>query len=198
MVNKIYFNPPVAPDVVRTVNLEIFARVLFSRMRSLVKLKPSWSGEITLPLTYIGKSWLCRDFFNVANMSFNNIRENEILAKIFEFTISFCCWSHCVGASHFVVWISVFMPPLFVECGRALSVAHVRPSVRLSVRPCVRPCVLPFVHHLGRYFVSVTPPTIFSQSVWNFTGVFVKDWRCAWHLDITFRLIFVTFFTVWT
>ena len=31
------------------------------------------------------------------------------------------------------------------------------PSVRLSVRPCV----LPFVHHLGRYFVSATPPTIF-------------------------------------
>ena len=82
----------------------------------------------------------------------------------------------------------VFMPPLFVECGRALSVAHVRLSVRLSVRPCV----LPFVHHLGRYFVSATPPTIFSQSFWNFTGVFVKDWRCAWHLDI------VTFFTVWT
>ena len=48
------------------------------------------------------------------------------------------------------------MPLLFVECGRALSVAHVRPSVR--------PCVLPFVHHLGRYFVSATPPTIFSQS----------------------------------
>ena len=48
------------------------------------------------------------------------------------------------------------MPPLFVECGRALSVAHVRPSVR----PCVRPCVLPFVHHLGGYFVSATPPTI--------------------------------------
>ena len=72
------------------------------------------------------------------------------------------------------------------------------PSVRLPVRPCVRPCVLPFVHHLGRYFVSATPPTIFSQSFWNFTGVFVKDWRCAWHLDITLRLIFVTFFTVWT
>ena len=85
------------------------------------------------------------------------------------------------------------MPPLFVECGRALSVAHVRPSVRPSVRPCVRPCILPFVHHLGRYFVSATPPTIFSQSFWNFTGVFVKDWRCAWHLDITLRLIFVTF-----
>ena len=76
----------------------------------------------------------------------------------------------------------IFMPPLFVECGRALSVAH------------VRPCVLPFVQHLGRYFVSATPPTIFSQSFWNFTGVFVKDWRCAWHLDITLRLIFCHFF----
>ena len=72
------------------------------------------------------------------------------------------------------------------------------PSVRPSVCPSVRPCVLPFVHHLGRYFVSATPPTIFSQSFWNFTGVFVKDWRCAWHLDITLRLTFVTFFTVWT
>ena len=38
------------------------------------------------------------------------------------------------------------------------------PSVRLSVRPSVCPWVLPFVHHLGRYFVSATPPTIFSQS----------------------------------
>ena len=75
----------------------------------------------------------------------------------------------------------LFMPPLFVECGRALSVAHVRLSV------------LPFVHHLGWYFVSATPPTIFSQSFWNFTGVFVKDWRCAWHLDITLRLILSLF-----
>ena len=34
---------------------------------------------------------------------------------------------------------SLFMPPLFVECGRALSVAHVRPSVCPSVHPSVRP-----------------------------------------------------------
>ena len=33
--------------------------------------------------------------------------------------------------------------------------------LQLSVRPCVRLCVLPFVHHLGRYFVSATPPTFF-------------------------------------
>ena len=30
-----------------------------------------------------------------------------------------------------------------------------------SVCPSVRPCVLPFVHHLSRYFVSATPPTVF-------------------------------------
>ena len=42
--------------------------------------------------------------------------------------------------------IGIFMPPLFVECGRALSVAHVRPSVRACVRASF--------HHLGRYFVS--------------------------------------------
>ena len=32
----------------------------------------------------------------------------------------------------------LFMPPLLVECGRALSVAHVRASVRPSVRPLFR------------------------------------------------------------
>ena len=48
----------------------------------------------------------------------------------------------------------------FEECGRALSVAHFRPSVR----PCVRLSLRPFVHHLSGYFVSATPPTILSQS----------------------------------
>ena len=33
----------------------------------------------------------------------------------------------------------VIMPPLFVECGRALSVAHVRASVRACVCASVRP-----------------------------------------------------------
>ena len=141
------------------------------------------------------------------------------------------------------------MPPPFKECGRALSVAHVRACVRVSVRVSVRPsfkwvlCELNssynfipillklyrcfcqglkmcmtfgynpqinfchFFHSLNlvifrlnynrslwdiRYLVSTTPPTILSQSFWNFTGVFVKDGRCAWHLDITLRLIFVT------
>ena len=39
--------------------------------------------------------------------------------------------------------IKFFMPPLFVECGRALSVAHVRLSVRACVRASVRPSVRP-------------------------------------------------------
>ena len=59
------------------------------------------------------------------------------------------------------------MPPPFEECGRALSVAHVRASVRpsVSVRPSgVCPSFGPFVHHLSGYFVSATPPTILSQS----------------------------------
>ena len=32
---------------------------------------------------------------------------------------------------------SLFMPPLFVECGRALSVAHVHLSVRASFRSSI-------------------------------------------------------------
>ena len=52
------------------------------------------------------------------------------------------------------------------------SVSHIyAPAIRRMQKgikrcpcPSVRPCVLPFVHHLGRYFVSATPPTIFSQS----------------------------------
>ena len=36
----------------------------------------------------------------------------------------------------------VIMPPLFVECGRALSVAHVRPSVRACVRASFRSSII--------------------------------------------------------
>ena len=42
--------------ILYTVNLEIFARVLFGRMRSFVKTKPSQNGKITLSFTDIGKS----------------------------------------------------------------------------------------------------------------------------------------------
>ena len=34
-----------------------------------------------------GKSCPCRKFLNVANMSFNDIRENKIIANISEFTV---------------------------------------------------------------------------------------------------------------
>ena len=57
-----------------------------SRMRSIVKLKPSRNGEITMSFTVdVGKSCPKSRFFSVANMSFNAIRENKNLAKISEF-----------------------------------------------------------------------------------------------------------------
>ena len=56
-------------------------------MRSFVKIKPSRFGDITLSFTDIGKSCPVRDFY-VANVSFNIIRENKILAKISEFTVN--------------------------------------------------------------------------------------------------------------
>ena len=31
----------------------------------------------------------------------------------------------------------------------------------------------------SRYLVSANPPTVFNQSFWNFTGVFIMVWRCA-------------------
>ena len=56
-------------------------------MRSFVKIKSSQIGKSTLSFTYIGKSCLVANF-NVENMCFNDKRENEILAKISEFTVS--------------------------------------------------------------------------------------------------------------
>ena len=80
----------------------------------------------------------------------------------------------------------------------APSIRRMRQGIKRCPCPSVRASVRPFVHHLSGYFVSATPPTIWSQSFWNFTHVFVKDWKCAWHSDITLKLFFVTFFTVWT
>ena len=51
-------------------------------------IRPSQNGEITLLFTYIGKSCLSCEIFNVANMYFKAFRENKILAKISEFTVS--------------------------------------------------------------------------------------------------------------
>ena len=77
-------------NVQSTVKSKIFARVLFTRnfayMRSFVKIKPSGNGEITLSFTYEGIFCHSCEFY-VANMSFNAIYENNILAKICEFTV---------------------------------------------------------------------------------------------------------------
>ena len=54
-------------------------------MRSFAKKKASGNCENFLSFTDVAKSCRSRDFF-VANMSFNAIRENKILAKITEFT----------------------------------------------------------------------------------------------------------------
>ena len=49
-----------------------------------MKIKSSRNGQIILSFT--GKSCHNREFY-VANMSFNAIREDKILAKISEFTV---------------------------------------------------------------------------------------------------------------
>ena len=55
-------------------------------MRSLVKIKSSKNGKITLSLTDIGESCPSHEF-DVANMSFNAARENKIPAKMSDFTV---------------------------------------------------------------------------------------------------------------
>ena len=55
-------------------------------MLSFVKIKPSLIGDITLSFTDKGKSCPVRDFFYVANVSFNAIQENKIITKNSEFT----------------------------------------------------------------------------------------------------------------
>ena len=52
-----------------------------------MKIIPSRNSKITLSFTDVSISWSSRDFFDMANMSFNAICENKILAKISEFTI---------------------------------------------------------------------------------------------------------------
>ena len=52
-----------------------------------MKIKSSRNGRIILSFTDEGKSCHSHDIY-VANMSFNAIRENKILAKISERTVS--------------------------------------------------------------------------------------------------------------
>ena len=73
-----------------TVNPDIFARVLFSQNFASAKFcgnKTLAKWQISLPFTDVGKS--CKlQIFNIANMSFNVIRENKNLAKNSEFTVT--------------------------------------------------------------------------------------------------------------
>ena len=76
-------------NIIFTVNSEIFARLYFretSYMRSFVKIIPSRNGENSLPLLMWAKHAKTR-FLNVANKSYNVIRENKMFAKISEFTV---------------------------------------------------------------------------------------------------------------
>ena len=50
-------------------------------------MNSSRNDKITLPFTDVGNHALVA-IFNVANMSFNAIHENKILAKISEFTVT--------------------------------------------------------------------------------------------------------------
>ena len=64
--------------------------------------------------------------------------------------------------------IRIFMPPPFLECGRALSVAHVRPCVRASVR--------------ASFCASVRPSFKWvlceRNSSYNFIPILLKLYRC--------------------
>ena len=48
----------------------------------------------------------------------------------------------------------------------------------------------------SRYLVSTTPPTVFNQSFWNFTGVFIMVWRCACAFYSILKLFFFQFFHI--
>ena len=56
-------------------------------MRSFLKIIPFRNGEITLSFTDVGKSCLSRDFLPWQIYP-DAIRENKILTKICEFTVS--------------------------------------------------------------------------------------------------------------
>ena len=51
---------------------------------------------------------------------------------------------------------------------------------------------------VSRYLVPLTPPTVFGQSFWNFTGVLRMVWRCACGFFRILKLFFITFYTFWT
>ena len=72
-----------------SVNSEIFARALFSRNFALAKFRENkilthWQSHYAV--YWYKKNTPLTRIFNVANMCFNAIRVNKILAKISEFT----------------------------------------------------------------------------------------------------------------
>ena len=76
--------PSLLDYAISTVNADIFARILFSRNFAYAKFRENKileNGETTLSFTDIVLSCTSRDFFSVANMLFNAIRENKVLAK---------------------------------------------------------------------------------------------------------------------
>ena len=48
------------------------------------------------------------------------------------------------------------------------------------------------------YLVSATPPTVFDESFWNFTGVLRMVWRYAYCFFRILKLFFITFFAFLT
>ena len=48
------------------------------------------------------------------------------------------------------------------------------------------------------YLVSATPPTVFGQSFWNFTGVLRMVWRYAYCFFRILKLFFITFYAFLT
>ena len=48
------------------------------------------------------------------------------------------------------------------------------------------------------YLVSATPPTVFGESFWNFTGVLRMVWRYAYCFFSILKLFFITFFAFLT
>ena len=48
------------------------------------------------------------------------------------------------------------------------------------------------------YLVSATPPTVFGESFWNFTGVLRMVWRYAYCFFRVLKLFFITFFAFLT
>ena len=70
-------------NLLHTVNSEIFTRVLFSRKFRENKILAKSLCHLLMKVNHAIVA-----IFSIANMSFNTIRENIILAKISEFTVS--------------------------------------------------------------------------------------------------------------